>query len=140
MAIANASAQDYATFQSTYGYTPTVNDSAYLALAFAFMGALPFCDGVEQSDAITQAQFFIAQSISTGAFNPAAVVDTRILVEDSIGRNAITEKWDVVNEDLISADPLTILKTMPIAYALLSGSMCPVADVSSTCVPTIYVV
>ena len=134
MAITSASSLDYSVFLATYGYTASPNDAASLALAFAFMGTLPFCDGADtvQTPAMTQAQLFIAYAISSGAFNPSAVVSSTVLIEEDIGRSALVEKYAVVNDALTGSDPMSLLQSMPMAYGLLSGSLCPTPD-ATTC-------
>ena len=132
MALIAATADEFDAFLTTFKYDLIDDREKLLALSFAFIGSLPFCDGVVQTPQITQAQLFIAYAMSEegGSFNPAVMADNRTLIKENLGRSAIVEEFKV-NDELMGTDPFTLLKRIPMAYGLLAPFLCPgCADVS----------
>lgn len=145
MALTSASVTDFDAFLSQYGYTVSGDKAQLLALSFAFLRSLPFCDSDQATNAdIIEAQGFIAYAMSVegGGFNPAGMVDNRTLTKEGIGRNALVEEWEV-NDALSGTDAYTLIKRLPIAYGLLSQYLCGVdtnADGSTTHIASVFVV
>lgn len=125
MAIVSATNEQFTAFLTKYGYEIADDESALLPLSFVFLSTLPFCSGTESDGQITDAQCFIAYSMSStgGGFNPAAIAEAKTLTKKGLGRGAITKEW-AVNELLSGTDPVSMLRTMPIAYGLLNNYLC----------------
>lgn len=134
MALTSATTTEYSDFLTKYSYT---DDGDFLNLSFAFLGALPFCDGTEDNDQIKEAQCFIAYAMGQGGFDPTQVVSGRTLVKEGLGRGAITEEY-VINEDLIGTDASSMLRQIPMAYILLTPYLC--GSLSPTSTAAAYVV
>ena len=130
MALVSATEEEYKAFLDKYGYGCELGQESLLALSFAFLSSLPFCDGanVAQTEAITEAQMFIAYAMSEkgGGFNPAALADAKTLIKRNIGRSAIVREYEV-NELLAGTDPMSQLRKIPMALGLLNQYLCPVA-------------
>ena len=126
MSLVSATEQEFADFQLKYGYSVDAGEAHLLPLSFAFAQTLPFCEGVEvDQDRFVEGQCFIAYAMSQagGGFNPAAVAEAKTLVKKGLGRSAITKEW-AVNQDLIGTDPMSQLKSVPMAYGLLKTYLC----------------
>lgn len=126
MALVSATEQEFADFQAKYGYTVDAGETHLLPLSFAFVQTLPFCADAEvDQDRFAEGQCFIAYAMSQagGGFNPAAVAEAKTLVKKGLGRSAITKEW-AVNQDLIGTDPMSQLKSVPMAYGLLKTYLC----------------
>jgi len=130
MALTSASTDEYKAFRQKYGYAIAGgNDAQHLALAFAFLKSLPFCNADQgDTDETKEAQFFIAYAMSEegGGFNFTAPVDPRTLKKKEIGRNAIVKEWET-NDLLVGTDPMSMLRRIPMALASINGLLCPVA-------------
>lgn len=129
MALVPATETEYQAFLDKFGFSIASCDLKHLPLSFAFLSSLPFCDDdPAQTPQITEAQLFIAYSMSNGGggFNPTAIAGDRILIKEELGREAIVEEYQV-NELLSGTDPMSLLRSMPMAFGLLSKYLCPVA-------------
>jgi len=138
MALISATPAEYAAFLTKYGFSLPSGEPDFLPLSFTFLSTLPFCEGfsnVSSSPEILEAQMFIAYAMSSagGGFSPVALADSRTVVEESIGRNALVEKYSI-NETLIGTDPMSMLRSVPMALGLLDSLLCPVpaADEATT--------
>jgi|GEM_PF-3641415 len=123
MDVTAATSEQFDTFLTTYGYTVDDDDdkARLLALSLSFLSTIELC--VE--GATDQAQCFIAYAMSAngGGFNPAAVSDDKTLTKKGVGRSAIVKEWEV-NDELSGTDTLSMLKRIPMAYALLKPLLC----------------
>lgn len=127
MAIVAATSEQFNDFLALYGYTVDDGEKArLLALSLAFLSTVELCKEGETHEA----QCFIAYAMSTngGGFNPATVADDRVLTKKGIGSGAIVKEWDV-NSELSGADPVSLLKRVPMAYGLLKPLMCSASGV-----------
>ena len=122
MALESATTTQFTDFLTKYGYSVADNEAVLLSLSFAFMSTLAFCDEPD-ADRAADAQCFIAYAMDGGGFNPAAVVDSRTLIEKGLGRGAIVKKWSE-NEKLSGTEPVNLLRQVPMAYGLLKDSLC----------------
>lgn len=126
MDLVSATQEQYTAFRAKYCYKIAAGDEALLPLSFAFLSCLPFCEGVVQTEEITEAQMFIAFAMSSagGGFDPAAIVDEKILVTRELGREAIVREYEL-REGMTGTDSISLLRRMPVAYGLLSKHLCP---------------
>ena len=125
--------EQFSAFLDRYGFA-TTDETHPLPLAYMFMKTLPFCDNaVVDDETMVEAQCFIAYSISItgGGFNPAAIAEAKTLTKSGLGRSAIVDEWKV-NEALIGTDPVSLLKSLPLAYGLLKSYICDHGDSSIT--------
>jgi len=74
---------------------------------------------------------FIAYAMSDdgGGFDPAAVTDGRVVKREELGRDAIVDEYQIL-DDMQGSDPYTLLKRVPLALGLLNPYLCPGGDVS----------
>lgn len=129
MSLVAATEGEYTTFRTKYGRTIADGEEAFLPLSFAFLSTLPFCagDAVEQTAAITEAQCFIAYAMSAngGGFDPTLMGDAKTLIKKNLGRSAIVKEYEI-NAQLVGTDPMSMLRKIPMALALLDSVLCPV--------------
>jgi len=126
--ITSATKAEFTAFLTTYGYTVDgiSGDSApLLALSHIYLQTLPWCDS-EQGDhaSIKTAQCFIAYAMSAegGGFNPSARIDGLVVKSKAVGT---LEKEFMFNENVDSgSSSISLLKSLPIAYGMLSPFLC----------------
>lgn len=129
VAITSATDAEFTAFLGTYSFNvPPADISKLLALSYAFLRTIPFCEDTDATDtafiaAIVEAQGFIAYEMSNG-FNPVARTDGRDLKRKNIGRTAIEKEWFDKDDSLKGTGPMALLKSMPLAYGLLEAYIC----------------
>lgn len=119
MTPVSATEEQFTAFLTKYGYIVDGDTSPLLALSHAFLLTLPLSESAD-SERVVEAQCFIAYAISEngGGFNPAAIAEAKTLVKSGLGRSAIVDEWKI-NELLSGTDPLSLLRSIPLAYGLL---------------------
>lgn len=123
--LTSATEAEFTAFQATYGYTVKSDAAPLLALSFALLQSLPWCEGKDEDHAsINLAQCFIAWSMSPegGGFNPAAQVDSLVVKREKVSS---LEQEFMFNPNLGSgSSAIDQVKKFPIAYGLLSPFIC----------------
>jgi len=98
-----------------------------LRQSFVFLSALSWCDSQEAAytvkESFKQAQMFLSYHIANGSFNPFTAVDPKFLKKKGLGRSAILKEWDV-DKTYTGASPETLIKRLPMVYALLKNDLC----------------
>ncbi len=130
--LTSATETEFTAFLSTYGYTVAQNSASLLALSFLYLNTLPFCDADQDStNTITTAQCLIAYNMSTegGAWNPVAQVERQGIKSKKV--DTLEKEFFEAAGDLAGTDAMSLLRSLPMAYALLSPYLCATPVVSA---------
>lgn len=121
--LTSATEAEFTAFQIKYGYTVTADPLPLLALSFSFLQTLPWkIKNQESTDSIIEAQCFIAISIYRDEFDPSARIEDMRVTKKKVDT---LEKHFEANDYLQGTDPVTLLRSMPIAYGLLYPYLSP---------------
>lgn len=116
--------EKFTAWQAKYGFTIAGDEVAPLALANAFVNALPLCDDAVDTDSSDDGQAFIAYAMTTGGgnFNPAAIVSNQAVKREKVDSIEIEYQSNALTD--ADNSPLALLQTIPMAYGLLAPSIC----------------
>lgn len=130
--IDSATEADFTAFLAKYGYTVAADAGPLLALSYAFISTLPWCDSDQENHAsITEAQCFIARAMSEegGAFDPSARASGLVVKREKA--DSLEQEY-MFNESVNQgADSLSLLKSLAIPYGLLQPFLCETATVTA---------
>jgi len=140
--LTSATAAEFDTFLTTYGHTVASSSAPLLALSFAFMNTIPWCDDADLTDPIIQqAQMFLAYAMSAegGGFNPQTQTGNIYTTKEKVG--PLEQEYKLDTTSASGKDVMGLLKTFPIIYGMLQPFICePVELAAGDHVASVFVV